>query len=119
MWSKFVGGVGRTYDKTVQKAEDTLESGRIRNRLRDLERLNTALYAKIGMEVYRSAEPQIARADFAAQIEQIEKNYAEQRELLLKQALLKAEEEQDNQPAEASEDAEEPEETGEPPVLPY
>ena len=111
MWSKFVGGVGKTYDKTVQKAEDTLESNRIRSRLRDLERLNTALYAKIGMEVYRSAEQQIACADFAAQIEQIEKNYAEQRELLLKQALLKAEEEDKAKPADS-------EQGEEPPLLP-
>ena len=102
-WNKFVGGVGQTYDKTVQKAEDTLESNRIRNRLRELERLNTELYAKIGTEVYRSAEPQISRADFAAQIEQNEKNYAEQQELLLRQALLKTE--PADPPLEASQDA--------------
>ncbi len=89
VWRKLAGGVGKTYGKTMQKAEDTLEANRIRSRIRALDRLNTALYAKIGMEVYRSAKPLIARDDFVSQIRQIEKNYALQQELLLKEALLK------------------------------
>lgn len=87
-WSKFAGSVGKTYDKTVHKAEDTLEANRIRSRLKELEQSNEALYARIGMEVYRSAREQIDRADFAAQIDRIQQNYAEQRQLLLRQMML-------------------------------
>ena len=89
-WKKFVGSVGKAYDKTVQTAGETIELNRLNARRKELDRQNTDLYAKIGMQVYRAAEEQIERSAFLEQISQIERNYAEQRELLLREARLKA-----------------------------
>lgn len=89
-WKKFVGSVGKAYDKTVQTAGETIELNRLNARRKELDRQNTDLYAKIGMQVYRAAGEQIERSAFLEQISQIERNYAEQRELLLREARLKA-----------------------------
>ena len=89
-WKKFVGSISRAYDKTVQTAGETIELNRLYTRRKELERQNTDLYAKIGMQVYRAAGEQIDRSAFLEQITQIERNYAEQRELLLREARLKA-----------------------------
>ena len=89
-WKKFVGSIGRAYDKTVQTAGETIELNRLYTRRKELDRQNTDLYAKIGMQVYRAAGEQIDRSAFLEQITQIERNYAEQRELLLREARLKA-----------------------------
>lgn len=89
-WKKFVGSIGKAYDKTVQTAGETIELNRLYARRKELDRQNTDLYAKIGMQVYRAAGEQIDRSAFLEQITQIERNYAEQRELLLREARLKA-----------------------------
>ncbi len=89
-WKKFVGSISRAYDKTVQTAGETIELNRLYARRKELDRQNTDLYAKIGMRVYRAAGEQIDRSAFLEQITQIERNYAEQRELLLREARLKA-----------------------------
>ena len=89
-WKKFVGSIGKAYDKTVQTAGETIELNRLYTRRKELDRQNTDLYAKIGMQVYRAAGEQIDRSAFLEQITQIERNYAEQRELLLREARLKA-----------------------------
>ena len=89
-WKKFVGSISKAYDKTVQTAGETIELNRLYTRRKELDRQNTDLYAKIGMQVYRAAGEQIDRSAFLEQITQIERNYAEQRELLLREARLKA-----------------------------
>ena len=89
-WKKFVGSISKAYDKTVQTAGETIELNRLYTRRKELDRQNTDLYAKIGMQVYRAAGDQIDRSAFLEQITQIERNYAEQRELLLREARLKA-----------------------------
>ena len=89
-WKKFVGSIGKAYDKTVQTAGETIELNRLYARRKELDRQNTDLYAKIGMQVYRAAGEQIDRSAFLEQITQIERNYAEQRELLLREARWKA-----------------------------
>ena len=83
-----LGKFKRSASRAKKRAEDGIEQSRIRTKIKELARDNEKLYRQMGEAVYRSAEKTILRASFDPQIAQIESNYAAQKDLYYRAALI-------------------------------